>query len=96
MDILVKIIVRYDILLVQEIVDTSEKAIKQLLENVNDAIEEDSGKYELITSPRIGRNKAKEQYAFFYKKSRFQIKKSLLYDDPGERTIYRDRVCSRQ
>ena len=41
---------------------------------VNDeAAEDEIGIYKLEISPRIGRNKAKEQYAFFYKSNRFQV-----------------------
>ena len=31
------------------------------------------GTYNLEISPRIGRNKAKEQYAFFYRSDRFKV-----------------------
>ena len=66
----VKIILQFDIILMQEIVDTSERAIKELVKCVNSAIvdgEGDSCKFDLQLSPRIGRSSQKEQYAFLYR-----------------------------
>ncbi len=99
--VLTAIVRRYDILLVQEIVDTSGEAIEGLLvnktlivyqfskvqklrilgqyfdsnnfqEKVNSGLD-DGERYSLEVSPRIGRNKAKEQYAFFYAANRFKV-----------------------
>ena len=67
-----KIVVQYDIILIQEIVDTTERAINDLLNAVNDYIEDkckgDARQpYELLLSPRVGRNNQKEQYAFLFR-----------------------------
>ena len=79
--VLKEIVRRYDVLLLQEIVDNSGEAVQELLEAVNEG-EEDA--YGLEVSPRIGRNKAKEQYAFFYRKQRFTLARSKTYDDPED------------
>ena len=55
-------------------------SLKELLEAVNEG--EDN--YGLEVSPRLGRNKAKEQYAFFYRKQRFTLARSKTYDDPED------------
>ena len=78
--ILKHIVLRYDVLLLQEIVDSSGDAVQELLDAVNDG--EDV--YGLEVSPRLGRNKAKEQYAFFYRKERFALGRSKTYDDPDD------------
>ena len=69
-EILVKIVMQFDIILIQEIVDASEKAIQDLLEAVNVESEKDNSKYELVISPRLGRTNQKEQYAFFFRSNR--------------------------
>lgn len=81
--LLVKIVRRYDIILIQEIVDVSGKAIEELTERVNTGLRDQSS-YKLIVSPRLGRTKSKEQYAFLYKSSRFKLKSSKVYEDPGD------------
>ncbi len=75
---LVKIIKRYDIILIQEIRDKSGKAIKDLLKEVNK-----SDQYEMVISQRIGRSSMKEQYAFFYRPAKAQVIGQYQYPDRG-------------
>jgi len=83
-DILVKIVVQFDIILIQEIVDASEKAIQDLLEAVNNASEESAYHYELAISPRLGRTNMKEQYAFLYRGNKVRVEDSCTYPDPKD------------
>ena len=65
-----KILVQFDILLIQEVQDKSEKSLYSLLAAVNDEVKGDgdtAGHFRLICSPRLGRSDSKEQYAFFYR-----------------------------
>lgn len=80
--ILVKIILRYDVILIQEIRDSSGKAIVDLLSLVNKA--SSRGQYDLEISPRLGRTFSKEQYAFLYRRDVLSVKKSYVYDDGQE------------
>ena len=74
--VLSRIIRRYDVLLVQEIVDASETAIQELVDAVNDDLPvTNEFKYALELSPRIGRGSAKEQYAFLYRVSLFNCQR---------------------
>ena len=58
----------FDVILVQEVVDKTEKAINGLLNTVNKKAEiTGKGEYLLILSPRVGRNNHEEQYAFLYR-----------------------------
>ena len=61
-----KIIVQFDILLIQEVQDKTEKSLYSLLAAVNERPIEAS-QFKLIASPRLGRSDSKEQYAFFYR-----------------------------
>ena len=65
--VLREIVRRYDVLLLQEVVDSSGEAVQELLEAVNTAEGEGEDAYGLEISPRLGRNKAKEQYAFLFR-----------------------------
>ena len=83
-DILVKIVLQFDIILIQEIVDVSEQAIQDLLEAVNAESEENSHRYELVISPRLGRSNMKEQYAFLYRSNKVRIEETCTYPDPKD------------
>ncbi|XP_015747518.1 PREDICTED: deoxyribonuclease-1-like [Acropora digitifera] len=80
--ILVKIILRYDVILIQEIRDSSGRQIKKLLELANKA--STRGQYRISISGRLGRTSSKEQYAFFYRKDVLSVNDSYVYDDGDE------------
>ena len=71
-DILVKIIKQFDIIIVQEVVDSSEKAVHDLLEAVNSS----DDKYQMVLSPRLGRNTQKEQYLIIFRLMYFSSRDS--------------------
>ena len=73
-DILVKIIKQFDIIIVQEVVDSSEKAVHDLLEAVNSS----DDKYQMVLSPRLGRNTQKEQYLIIFRLMYFSSRDSDL------------------
>ncbi len=62
MDILSRIIKRYDVVAIQEVRSKEQNVIPTLLSYVNDADTE----YDYIISERLGRTGSKEQYAFVY------------------------------
>jgi endonuclease/exonuclease/phosphatase family metal-dependent hydrolase len=89
-EVLVDIIVKYDIILIQEIRDASGDAILELLDKVN----ENSGgnPFTMKISPRLGRSNSKEQYAFLYReKSGLQVDREYVYDD-GDENLNSDGV----
>lgn len=67
---LVQIIIRYDLLLVQEVRDKDGSAIAQLLKDVNE--KSGTGTFKLLLSERLGRTSSKEQYAWFYREERLR------------------------
>lgn len=83
-DILVKIVMQFDIILIQEIVDASGQAIQDLLAAVNVESVQGSYIYELVISPRLGRSNMKEQYAFLYRSNKVRVKESCTYPDPDD------------
>ena len=69
-----KIILQFDVILIQEVQDKTEKSLQSLLEALNVGVKEAAaGDYQaaanfrLISSPRLGRAEPREQYAFFYR-----------------------------
>lgn len=80
-EVIVSVGNRYDLLLVQEIRDKSGAAILELLDMLNAATDDD---FALIQSDRLGRTVSKEQYAFFYRKSKLEVVTSYPYDDGVE------------
>ena len=79
---LVEIIRSYDVVLIQEIRDSSGNAIKELLKAVN-AVSE-SHKYVMVISPRLGRTMSKEQYAFIYREDWVTVKAEGVYNDVND------------
>ena len=68
--LLFRIISEFDLVVVQEIVDTSEKAIHDLTAAVNNDYNgagDTSAGYNVVISPRLGRTSQKEQYAIIYR-----------------------------
>lgn len=83
METLVKIIQRYDIILIQEIRDSKETAIFKLQNKVNEA--SPTNPFDMKVSPRMGRSSSKEQYAFLYRRgSGLRVENIYVYDDGDE------------
>jgi endonuclease/exonuclease/phosphatase family metal-dependent hydrolase len=80
-EVLKKILIRYDIVLIQEIRDASNTAIHELLRQVNSM---GAGTWQMMLSERLGRTTSKEQYAFFYKQSTVSVVNVHQWPDVGD------------
>uniref|UniRef100_T1JG01 Deoxyribonuclease n=1 Tax=Strigamia maritima TaxID=126957 RepID=T1JG01_STRMM len=80
--LIIDILNRYDIVLVQELVDRKSKIVNFILESLNRA----HGKevFGVVASPRVGRSSQKEQYGYFYRKNKVKVLNSYLYDDQDD------------
>ncbi|XP_046882083.1 deoxyribonuclease-1-like 2 isoform X7 [Hypomesus transpacificus] len=65
LSILIKIVSRYDIIVILEVVDAKEKSVKTFLQELNKANKEH--RYTMEISTRLGRTRYKEQYLFLYR-----------------------------
>jgi len=81
LNVLKEILSRYDIVLVQEIRDSSNKAIYKLLNELNKISVET---YDIVLSTRLGRTTSKEQYAFIYKPDLVRLKETYQWPDVGD------------
>ncbi|XP_060077171.1 deoxyribonuclease-1-like [Ylistrum balloti] len=76
-DILVKIITRYDITIVQEIRDVDGSSFKELMELINNT------EYDSALSERLGRSHIKEEYGIIYRKDSVTLESTYQYPDPN-------------
>ncbi|XP_074499238.1 deoxyribonuclease-1-like 1 [Sebastes fasciatus] len=84
MYILAKIITRCDVCLLQEVRDSKEVAVPQLLKRLNSYDTEHE--YEAVASERLGRNTYQEQYVFVYRTGTVTVTGKYQYPDtrPGD------------
>ncbi|XP_048780026.1 deoxyribonuclease-1-like isoform X2 [Ostrea edulis] len=78
---LIKILSRYDIVLVQEIRDSSETYIYRLVDEANNSTRTNEP-FSLVVSERLGRTSSKEQYAFLYREKFVNKVDVYQYADP--------------
>jgi endonuclease/exonuclease/phosphatase family metal-dependent hydrolase len=69
MAVLADIIRTYDIIAIQEIRDSSQTALPQLVDLVNS----DGSQYQYVVSERLGRTSSKEQYSYLYNSNTVQL-----------------------
>ncbi|XP_033728941.1 deoxyribonuclease-1-like [Pecten maximus] len=88
MEILTKIVLRYDIIAIQEIRDKAGTAIRQLQQQVNEY--SNSVYYNLTISERLGNTISKEEYCFLYRTDRVKYLREHLYDEGVNNTFERE------
>ncbi|KAM9261599.1 deoxyribonuclease-1-like [Cariama cristata] len=80
-DIIVSILLEYDITVVQEVRDTDLSAVKKLMDQLNSV---SLHPYSFLDSIPLGRNSYKEQYVFIYRSDMVSVLGSYYYDDGCE------------
>jgi len=82
MDVLSKIIKKFDIVAIQEVRSKEQNVIPALLNLVNDA----DTRYDYVISERLGRTGSKEQYAFVYNPETVDLvpESSYVVEDPDD------------
>lgn len=82
LDTLVPIVARCDIMVLQEVVDSSGSAISLLLRELNRY--GDSGPYDSVSSPLLGRSSYMEKYVYIYRKLKTKILNHYVYNDKDD------------
>jgi len=77
-DILAKIVNRYDIVMIQEIRDSSQESLPELVNEVNKI---SSHNYQYVVSMRTGRTSNKEQYGYIYRTDKVSVLSTYQYPD---------------
>ena len=83
---IIKVLSRYDVILIQEVRDKSGKASVKLWESLNGT----GIPYGLVYSERLGRTNYKEQYVFFYRANKAELTGKLQYNDTREDVFERE------
>lgn len=79
LNILIKIVCRYDILVILEVVDASGTSVKTLMDALNNS--NSKHHYTLKISSRLGRTRYKEQFMFLYRDDLVDLVGSYQFDD---------------
>uniref|UniRef100_A0A4W4H0M2 Endonuclease/exonuclease/phosphatase domain-containing protein n=1 Tax=Electrophorus electricus TaxID=8005 RepID=A0A4W4H0M2_ELEEL len=82
LDIITKIVHRYDIILIQEVKDSDLSATNKLMEQVSE--NPSPYNYKHIVSEPLGRSTYKERYLFIYRQETVSVVKNFTYDDGCE------------
>uniref|UniRef100_A0ABI7VST2 Deoxyribonuclease-1-like 1 n=1 Tax=Felis catus TaxID=9685 RepID=A0ABI7VST2_FELCA len=77
-----QILVRCDIMVLQEVVDSSGSAMSLLLRELNRF--DESGSYTLLSSPSLGRSTYMEKYVYVYRSHKTQVLDSYVYNDEDD------------
>ncbi|XP_019843176.2 deoxyribonuclease-1 isoform X1 [Bos indicus] len=78
---IVRIVRRYDIVLIQEVRDSHLVAVGKLLDYLN---QDDPNTYHYVVSEPLGRNSYKERYLFLFRPNKVSVLDTYQYDDGCE------------
>ncbi|XP_037368738.1 deoxyribonuclease-1-like 1 [Talpa occidentalis] len=82
MDTLVRIVARCDIMVLQEVVDSSDSAIRLLVRELNRS--DDSGPFNYLSSPQLGRSTYMEKYVYVYRSHKTRVLEHYVYNDKDD------------
>lgn len=82
MNHLVLIVARCDIMVLQEVVDSSDNAIKLLLRELNRL--HDAGPFDYLSSPLLGRSTYMEKYVYIYRTQKTKVLGQYVYNDKDD------------
>lgn len=78
---LIKIVSRYSVILILEVVDRSGVAMERFLQELNKTRGNREHPYSIEKSSRLGRDSYKEQFVFLYREDQVNIKDRYQYED---------------
>lgn len=92
MDVLAKVVRRFDVVAIQELRAKDQSIVPQFAELVN----ADGSKYDFVIGPRLGRTSSKEQYVYMFDTSRVQIARNSVttISDPQD-LLHREPLAAR-
>jgi endonuclease/exonuclease/phosphatase family metal-dependent hydrolase len=92
MDVLTKVVRRFDVVAIQEVRSTDDTVVPQFVQMIN----ADGSRYDFIIGPRLGRTNSKEQYAVLFNTARIEVDRGSIYtvDDPKD-LLHREPMVAR-
>lgn len=92
MDVLTKVVRRFDVVAIQEVRSTDDTVVPQFVQMVN----ADGSRYDFIIGPRLGRTNSKEQYAVLFNTARIEVDRSSVYTVPDPQDLlHREPLVAR-
>lgn len=92
MDVLCKVIRRFDVVAIQEVRSTDDSVVPRFVEMIN----ADGSHYDFVIGPRLGRTNSKEQYAFIFKTDTMGVDRRSVYTVPDPRDLlHREPLVAR-
>jgi endonuclease/exonuclease/phosphatase family metal-dependent hydrolase len=92
MDVLAKVVRRFDVVAIQEVRAKDDTIVPRFVELIN----AEGAKYAHVIGPRLGRTTSKEQYAIIYNTERIELLSGSVYtvDDPQD-LLHREPLVAR-
>jgi endonuclease/exonuclease/phosphatase family metal-dependent hydrolase len=92
MDVLTKVVRRFDCVAIQEVRSTDATVMPRFVEMINAG----GGRYDYVVGPRLGRTNSKEQYAFVFNTARLELDRGSVYtvSDPRD-LLHREPLVAR-
>ena len=92
MDILARIVRRFDVVAIQELRTTDPSVMSNFIRLINSTGRD----YDFVIGPRLGRSDSKEQYVFVFDTQRIEVDKSTVQtiDDPKD-LLHREPLVAR-
>ncbi|XP_056158190.1 deoxyribonuclease-1-like [Lampris incognitus] len=87
---LIKIVSRYSVVLILEVVDKTGAAMQWFLQELNRTQANKQHPYSMARSSRLGRDNYKEQFVFLYRENEVQLTDCYQYEDnqPGDEDAF--------
>ncbi|NWT20758.1 DNSL2 protein, partial [Vireo altiloquus] len=80
-EVIINVLLRYDVVLVQEVRDSDLSAVTELMEQLNSA---STSPYDYEISGPLGRENYKEMYLFIYRTDVVSVEDTYQYEDPQD------------
>lgn len=92
MDVLAKVVRRFDVVAIQEIRSTDDSVMPKFVQLIN----AEGAHYDFIIGPRLGRTNSKEQYAFAFNTAHIEADRGSVYTVPDPRDkLHREPLVAR-
>ncbi|XP_022604555.1 deoxyribonuclease-1-like [Seriola dumerili] len=87
---LIKIVSRYSVVVMLEVVDANGRAMKKFLEKLNEYRDNRHDPFSMESSKMLGRSTYKEKFVFFYRAREVKLIDSFQYEEEGRDVFARE------
>ncbi|XP_023248851.1 deoxyribonuclease-1-like [Seriola lalandi dorsalis] len=87
---LIKIVSRYSVVVMLEVVDANGRAMKNFLKKLNEYRDNRRDPFSMESSKMLGRSTYREKFVFFYRESEVKLIDSFQYEEEGRDVFARE------